>query len=60
MLIQFLFALEVVKLPEYVQTLNLLTCDMLLNMPNNVPDVTMIKPYTYGDLIKYYIHPRKN
>jgi len=60
MLIQFLFALEVVKLPEYVQTLHLLTCDMLLNMPNNVPDVTMIEPYTYGNLIKYYIHPRKN
>eukprot|EP00826_Nyctotherus_ovalis_P058398 TRINITY_DN8021_c0_g1_i13.p1 TRINITY_DN8021_c0_g1~~TRINITY_DN8021_c0_g1_i13.p1 ORF type:complete len:285 (+),score=85.57 TRINITY_DN8021_c0_g1_i13:73-927(+) len=60
MLVQFLFALEVVRLPEYVESLNLLTCDMLLNLPDNVPDVNMIEPFTYEKLIKYYIYPRKN
>ncbi len=32
MLVQFLFALEVVKLPEFVEKISVVTCDQLINL----------------------------
>ena len=58
MLIQFLFALEVVTLPEYVEKLSTFTCDMLLDLPNGLPGITLNPAYKYSSILKYYVAPK--
>lgn len=64
-LVQFLFALGVVVLPEYVERLSVLTCDMLQDLPNGmeidriigIPNVTMSAQYRYSPIQEYYVAP---
>lgn len=41
MLVQFLFALGVIILPEVVEKITVLNCDMLTNLPNGMSFLLM-------------------
>jgi len=58
-LIQLLFALGVISLPEYVEKLSVMTVDDIVNIPMGIPNVTMNPKYRYTSLLGYFIHPQE-
>ncbi len=56
-LLQFLFALGVVKLPEFMEKLSVLNCDMLQHLPSGIDKVTMNAQYRYSEMLYYFVPP---